>query len=868
MRQGNGTPTIDWQRRHGPASVSTSPARSTLSLSSTVNLYQAALPLSATTTPGNIPPPSPLYYDYTEDFDIDDYNQPEVLDPPPQFRIEKTIPEDRPLSSGWQPNGTPDDFSLKRGFIYNRQPSFSTPSKAQKLPQSSRDSFPDTTGGGKLFEAVDSGDSNTDPVHDTLTENPASESRDKKVIRLSRLGLGAQELNSHVEEAFGLIPSPSFEILIPGDHESRNQRRSSQIPISDGYNSYEADGVDGETELSSARVSSFSLNSHLRQHPPSLDANTLGTVFSSREDTGTVGIGLGDSGTVQSGTVIIDPSQSQDFAVSLPEKRATILPITQRSSSPEDEQDILSHATSNARNIADIDQLLLSLDQSGGNYNNQPQRGAQHTNVKSQPVLSASLSLHKISSGHHMKPRLSSNRQPGKHESRHGLSQQSKEWNNLRIGGRRMEAATIPSYGETDVPNFSHQIPRKLMSRSESPMLAPKPISPARQLKLKNSVPQLMKALPPLPPEQSVRTVTPPLKLSSSEGLPCRFSPLIPVTRSLPADETGEPYTNQCLGQIVVPTLPTKFDLSLLDTALKNPEEGNTTSSPPKLKLKLRSSGALTSSSDGRPQILEENYLFPSHNPHLGLPSIVQDNRTSHPKPPKFKLKITRASNSTLGTVRINRESSSDSKFSTGLHLPSPKDLFTPNIGIDGIFRQVSRHIHSRRESVYSNHVSPPDSPVSSAPDQTTEKYILKPASSDAQTSSASSTGPGSLPDGRSYFSDDSCNIYGLHNIRKRLTNLRARISIPYKSRIGSRSFDDIAWRKRNETLHPPPAATSHLQLPSTGMGVEVRHTRRLTEKLRTQKLRFKVSKWFKGARSAIASRVKPRTGSGRSEEE
>ncbi|KAK4165665.1 hypothetical protein QBC43DRAFT_368805 [Cladorrhinum sp. PSN259] len=38
-----------------------------------------------------------------------------------------------------------------------------------------------------------------------------------------------------------------------------------------------------------------------------------------------------------------------------------------------------------------------------------------------------------------------------------------------------------------------------VVDRSKTPMLAPQPISPARQLRLQNSVPQLMKALPPLP---------------------------------------------------------------------------------------------------------------------------------------------------------------------------------------------------------------------------------------------------------------------------------------------------------------------------------------------------------------------------------
>ncbi|KAH8602570.1 hypothetical protein B0O99DRAFT_498759, partial [Bisporella sp. PMI_857] len=98
-RQDEAVSTPDWSHRNMPASINSSPARSILSLASTINLYHTASAVSTATTPGKLHPPSPLYYDYTEDFDVDDYNPPPVLEPPPQFRIERTIPEDRPLSA-------------------------------------------------------------------------------------------------------------------------------------------------------------------------------------------------------------------------------------------------------------------------------------------------------------------------------------------------------------------------------------------------------------------------------------------------------------------------------------------------------------------------------------------------------------------------------------------------------------------------------------------------------------------------------------------------------------------------------------------------------------------------------------------------
>ncbi|KAK0733471.1 hypothetical protein B0T26DRAFT_22300 [Lasiosphaeria miniovina] len=64
------------------------------------------------------------------------------------------------------------------------------------------------------------------------------------------------------------------------------------------------------------------------------------------------------------------------------------------------------------------------------------------------------------------------------------------------------------------------------MSRPQTPILAPHPISPVRELRLQNSVPQLMKALPPLP-GSSTRSESYILRMPFDRlDLPARFSPL------------------------------------------------------------------------------------------------------------------------------------------------------------------------------------------------------------------------------------------------------------------------------------------------------------------------------------------------------
>ncbi|KAI0175876.1 hypothetical protein GGR52DRAFT_334193 [Hypoxylon sp. FL1284] len=58
----------------------------------------------------------------------------------------------------------------------------------------------------------------------------------------------------------------------------------------------------------------------------------------------------------------------------------------------------------------------------------------------------------------------------------------------------------VPRISTSSMPNEGNEgFPRISPSCSTTPIVSPKPISPARQLKLKNSIPQLMKALPFLP---------------------------------------------------------------------------------------------------------------------------------------------------------------------------------------------------------------------------------------------------------------------------------------------------------------------------------------------------------------------------------
>ncbi|KFY79579.1 hypothetical protein V499_01451 [Pseudogymnoascus sp. VKM F-103] len=64
---------------------------------------------------------------------------------------------------------------------------------------------------------------------------------------------------------------------------------------------------------------------------------------------------------------------------------------------------------------------------------------------------------------------------------------------------------------------------------------------------------------------------------------------------------------------------------------------------------------------------------------------------------PKLKLKVARASVSSLGTVRINREAAVQADLG-GPEVLSPEDLFTPPARFASLFRQVSRHFRPKDE--------------------------------------------------------------------------------------------------------------------------------------------------------------------------
>ncbi|KAI8965818.1 hypothetical protein F5Y11DRAFT_367256 [Daldinia sp. FL1419] len=83
---------------------------------------------------------------------------------------------------------------------------------------------------------------------------------------------------------------------------------------------------------------------------------------------------------------------------------------------------------------------------------------------------------------------------------------------------RHKRNQAIPRISTSSLPREDNEgFPYISPSCSTTPIVSPKPISPARQLKLKNSIPQLMKALPPLPGDPDyIPPPTPSIQSTSS----------------------------------------------------------------------------------------------------------------------------------------------------------------------------------------------------------------------------------------------------------------------------------------------------------------------------------------------------------------
>lgn len=423
-------------------------------------------------------------------------------------------------------------------------------------------------------------------------------------------------------------------------------------------------------------------------------------------------------------------------------------------------------------------------------------------------------------------------------------SDQHRQKGNVPSIWTRLDTITLPDSNQQDV---LHSADLALIADSEDPMVTAKSFLNMGQTKLKDEASQVMEMLPLLQP-----------------GSARCSSHLIPQDRPAQNEQFGRASQRN-------PCTPIQLDSTSARNLLQSRKEGEwlqTSISSTELNLMSQAQTPLHFSSLDCSSFYSFEESHPLYSQNLDAESLdsLQHGDDNDADLPKFRLKITRPSDSIPGTVRVNR-ASADSKPLVVLEQRDTRDLFTPSSGIENIFQQVSKHLHAPRASPSSIH----------SQIERGKTHILAPIPnqlSDNKQSSAelnvphlaATANPLNPSDVQSFFSDDSSHIYGKRNLRKRLSNLRARVVIPYGTKNGAHSYDgacsydNINGRDGNGGQHSTlPAARSAGNLNAVDIHGEASRRRQLKDRMHAQKLRGKVTRWIREVKSAIMARMKPR---------
>lgn len=208
---------------------------------------------------------------------------------------------------------------------------------------------------------------------------------------------------------------------------------------------------------------------------------------------------------------------------------------------------------------------------------------------------------------------------------------------------------------------------------------------------------------------------------------------------------------------------------------------------------------------------------------------------------------------------------SADSKPLSVQDLCDPRDLFTPTSGTGNIFRQVNQHFNAPRVGSGSIHSQVRwEQAPRLGPDS--NKLPDKPPSSELNILRhfAATDNPS---DEQSFFSDDSSRMYEKRKLRKRLSNLRARVGKPNSSKTGPHnydgapSYDGVGLKNGNCARHatfPVIRSADNLHVANTKAMASYRH--RLREKIHGDKWRERMSIWIRGAKSKIVAHMRSET--------
>ncbi|KAI0136081.1 hypothetical protein F4776DRAFT_120981 [Hypoxylon sp. NC0597] len=391
---------------------------------------------------------------------------------------------------------------------------------------------------------------------------------------------------------------------------------------------------------------------------------------------------------------------------------------------------------------------------------------------------------------------------------------------------RHKRNPAIPRISTSSLPREDNEgFPYISPSCSTTPIVSPKPISPARQLKLKNSIPQLMKALPPVPGDPDyIPPPTPSIRSASSDG---DFSEVLAPFR-FPDSSPLQPFKN--------------IRVMKLDSTPNDNRDLGIQKQAPKLRLKTKMSNdsGATISSDTRLLASDIDCSWSNATPNPILQGKGQD--TSIQVRPRNRLKL-RSSKSTtistpLGTVRRNAPAEASSLIED-ITRQKPQDLFSFSPGLTPALHQASGSPSQRQFVDYPS--------IGSTPGAYEAARELE-----QKTTSVNLDYRSKLQyDSRSLETRASSNVRHPHNLKRRWSNIRDIFVRPSDS--ASMASATITTRDAKESAAGQSVGLTNVNFNATG-----RSRGRTTF---GRRMRSKLRKWVRDAKTAVRTCAKRNRG-------
>lgn len=356
---------------------------------------------------------------------------------------------------------------------------------------------------------------------------------------------------------------------------------------------------------------------------------------------------------------------------------------------------------------------------------------------------------------------------------------------------------------------------------STTPIISPKPISPARQLRVKNSIPQLMKALPPLPGDPNYIAAPTPPTMSDEDEFAEILSPFsfawpfaIGHNKSSSAvKQNAYPHTNHTLSsQRSIPKL--------------------------RLRMQLSETSPLTRV-DNRPCTSDSNSTKTSAQFDIENTGLLKGRPLKTPKKLKLRSPLNSVTDA-LPSAMIRRDPVAQRpNTSTGSASQQPRDLFNLRSGVNSAIRQLSRK-----------------SPFTSQPDQT------DPILSSTTRRYVSAPGPGEMPSRtqinhpQHLGSNATLDAWKPRGLRRHLSNLRSLLA----RQSGFPLDSDAAPIATIEAIRGNKAESKDAEICLTSLDPSRQHainrggvsTYDSSHPHFSQRMRAKLRKWVEGAKSAV----------------